>query len=104
MSQMDKCLKFKVILWDKSDCILYKIIPQNAMNFRHLSSCGTIEGMLHSQSLSDPVSPSLAVLSSSKLSTFHSIPEHSVSVPNTTRSNIEKPSESLHIHRSKDME
>ena len=44
--------------------------------------------MLHSQSLPDPVSPSLGVPSSSRPSTFHSIPEHSVSVPNTTESNI----------------
>ena len=44
--------------------------------------------MLHSQSLPDPVSPSLAVRSSSRPSTFHSIPECSVSVSNTTESNI----------------
>ena len=44
--------------------------------------------MLHSQSLPDPVSPSLAVPSSSRTSTLHSIPEYSVSVPNTTESNI----------------
>ena len=44
--------------------------------------------MLHSQSLPDPVSPSLAVPSSSRPSTFHSIPEHSVSVPDTTESSI----------------
>ena len=48
----------------------------------------TPEGMLHSQSLPDAVSPSLAVPSSSRPSTFHSIPEHSVSVPNTAKSNI----------------
>ena len=49
----------------------------------------TPEGMLHSQSLPDPVSPSLAVPSSSRPSTLHSIPEYSVSVPNrnTTESN-----------------
>ena len=48
----------------------------------------TPEGLLHSQSLPDPVSPSLAVPSSSRPYTFHSIPECSVSVPNTTESNI----------------
>ena len=48
----------------------------------------TPEEMLHSQSLPDPVSPSLAVPSSSRPSTLHSIPECSVSVPNTTESNI----------------
>ena len=49
----------------------------------------TLEGMLHSQSLPDPVSPSLAVPSSSRRSTLRSIPEYSVSVPgtNTTESN-----------------
>ena len=48
----------------------------------------TPEGMLHSQSLPDQVSPSLAVPSSSRPSTFHSIPEYSVSIPNTTESNV----------------
>ena len=49
----------------------------------------TPEGMLHSQSLPDPVSPSLAVPNSLRPSTLHSIPEYSVSVPNrnTTESN-----------------
>ena len=47
----------------------------------------TPEGILHSQSLPDPVSPSLAVLSSSRPSTLHSIPECSVyfqTLPNQT--------------------
>ena len=48
----------------------------------------TTKGMLHSQSLPDSVSPSLAVPSSSRPSTLHSIPEYSVSVPNTAESNI----------------
>ena len=48
----------------------------------------TPEGMLHSQSLLDPVSPSLVVPSWSRPSTFHSIPEYSVSVLNTIGSNI----------------
>ena len=28
VQQLDKCLKFKSILWDKNDSILYKITPQ----------------------------------------------------------------------------
>ena len=28
---------------DENDCTSYKITPQNAINFRHLSSCGTID-------------------------------------------------------------
>ena len=48
----------------------------------------TPEGMLHSQSLPDPVSSSLTVPTSSRTSTLHSVPEYSVSVPNTTESNI----------------
>ena len=43
----------------------------------------TQEGMLHSQSLPDTVSRSLAVPSSSRSSTLHSIHGYSVSVPNT---------------------
>ena len=42
VSQLDKCLKFKSTQGDKNDCTLYKIIPRKALNFRHLSSCGTI--------------------------------------------------------------
>ena len=35
VSQLDKCLKFKSVRGDENDCILYKITPRNAMNFRH---------------------------------------------------------------------
>ena len=42
VSQLDKCLKFKSVRGEKSDCSLYKIAPRNVINFRHLSSCGTI--------------------------------------------------------------
>ena len=42
MPQLDKCLKFKSVQGNKADCTLYKITPQDAQNFRHLSSCGTI--------------------------------------------------------------
>ena len=52
----------------------------------------TPEGMLYSQSLPDPVSPSLAVSSSSRPSTLHSIPEYSVSVPNTNTTESNTPS------------
>ena len=31
--QLNKCLKFKSVWGDKNECILYKIIPQNTMNF-----------------------------------------------------------------------
>ena len=48
--------------------------------------------MLHSQSLPDPVSPSLAVPSSSRPSSLHSIPEYSVSVPNTNTTESNTPS------------
>ena len=43
MSQLDKRLKFKSIQGDKNDCTLYKINPRNAINFRRLSTCGTID-------------------------------------------------------------
>ena len=36
-----QCLKFKSIQGYKDHCTLWKISPQNAMNFRNLSSCGT---------------------------------------------------------------
>ena len=52
----------------------------------------TQEGMLHSQSLPDPVSSSLAVPSSSRSSTLHSIHEYSVSVPNTNTTGSNTPS------------
>ena len=42
--QLDKCLKFKPIQGDENDCTFHKITPRNALNFRHLSSCGTIVG------------------------------------------------------------
>ena len=42
VSQLNKCLKFKSIQGHKDHCTLYKITPQNAMNFRNLSSCGTV--------------------------------------------------------------
>ena len=42
VSKVDKRLKFKSIHGDKNDCTLYKITPRNAINFIHLSSCGTI--------------------------------------------------------------
>ena len=42
VSQLNKCLKFKSIQGDNDHCTLEKITPQNAMNFRNLSSCGTI--------------------------------------------------------------
>ena len=51
VSQLDKCLKFKSIQGegggdDKSDCIILKITPRNVMNFRHLSSCGSVEAII----------------------------------------------------------
>ena len=52
----------------------------------------TQEGMLLSQSLPDPVSPSLAVPSSSRSSTLHSIHEYPVSVPNTNTTESNTPS------------
>ena len=52
----------------------------------------TQEGMLHSQSLPDPVSPSLAVPISSRSSTLHTIHEYSVSVPNTNTTESNTPS------------
>ena len=52
----------------------------------------TPERMLHSQSLPDPVSPSVAVPSSSRPSTLHSIPEYSVSVPDTNTTESDTPS------------
>ena len=42
MSQLDKCLKFEAVREDIKDCILYKITPWNAINFRHLPSCGAV--------------------------------------------------------------
>ena len=43
MSQPDKikCLKIKSVRGDENDCTLFKISPQNGINFRHLFSCGT---------------------------------------------------------------
>ena len=52
----------------------------------------TQEGMLYSQSLPDPISPSLAVPCSSRSSTLHSIHEYSVSVPNTNTTESNTPS------------
>ena len=44
VSQLDKCLKFRSVRrGDENDCTSYKITPRNAINFRHLSSCGTID-------------------------------------------------------------
>ena len=42
VSQLDKCLKFKSTQGDENDCTLYKITSRKALNFRDLSSCGTI--------------------------------------------------------------
>ena len=42
MSQLDKSLKFESILGDKNDRTPDKTTLQNAINFRHLSSCSTI--------------------------------------------------------------
>ena len=43
VSQLNKCPKVKSIQGDKDHCTLEKITPPpNAMNFRNLSSCGTI--------------------------------------------------------------
>ena len=47
VSQLDKCLKFKSIRGDKNDYTLHKITPRNAINFRYLSSCGTIAKTAH---------------------------------------------------------
>ena len=47
VSQLNKCLKFNCIRGGKNDCILYKITPRNAMNFRHLFSCDTIVVVLY---------------------------------------------------------
>ena len=33
--------KIKSVRGDENDCTLFKISPLNAINFRHLSSCGT---------------------------------------------------------------
>ena len=44
VSQLDKCLKFKSIP-GKNDCNLYKITPRNAIKFRHLFSCRTIQSL-----------------------------------------------------------
>ena len=57
----------------------------------------TPEGMLHSQSLPDPASPSLAVPSPSRPPTLYSILEYSVSVPNTTESNIPASKQAMFI-------
>ena len=44
VSQLDKFLTFNSIRGDKNDCTLYKItLPRSAINFRHLTSCVTIE-------------------------------------------------------------
>ena len=40
------CLKFKSVQADENDCTLYKRTTRNAMNFRHLFSCGTIVSIL----------------------------------------------------------
>ena len=50
MPQLDKCLKLKSIRGggDKNDCTPYKITPGNAINFGHISSCGTIVPELQS--------------------------------------------------------
>ena len=42
VSQLDKCLKFKSILGTKMTVPYTKSTPRNAINFRNLSSCGTI--------------------------------------------------------------
>ena len=36
-----ECLKIKSVCGDENDCTLFKISSLNAINFRHLSSCGT---------------------------------------------------------------
>ena len=41
MLQLHKCIKCKSIQGDKDHYTPEKITPQNAMNFRNLSSCGT---------------------------------------------------------------
>ena len=43
LSQLDKCLKFKSVRGrGQNDCTLYKMTPENFINFRHLCSCDTV--------------------------------------------------------------
>ena len=44
--QLHKFLRFKSIQGDKNDCTLFNPTPRNAISFRHVSSCGTIENHL----------------------------------------------------------